>query len=72
MTDEERTNEAAGETVEDLEAPAAAQRDVAGGNCASPTCLKSTKIEVFCDQPTCHDTAQVCVTNTSGLVVHAY
>jgi hypothetical protein len=70
MTDEERTNELAEEPVEDLEAPAAAQRGVEGGNCATPTCLKSTKIDVFCDQPTCHDTAMVCVSNTGGIVVH--
>jgi len=31
MTDEERTEEAAEEEIEDLEAPAEALRDVAGG-----------------------------------------
>ncbi len=40
MTDEERKEEGAEEAIEDLEAPAAAQEDVAGGKiqCKTPTC----------------------------------
>jgi hypothetical protein len=72
MTDDERNAEGTGEPIEDLEAPAAAQADVAGGNCASPTCLRSTKIRVYCDQPTCHDTVQVCDGPSGGIVVSLY
>jgi hypothetical protein len=47
MTDEERSQEGAGEDVEDLEAPASAQEDVAGGalcgarSCGSPSVICS-------------------------------
>jgi hypothetical protein len=72
MTDDERNDELAAEPIEDLEAPAAAQGDVAGGNCATPTCVGGTKVTVFCELPTCRDSAQVCVSNTSALVVHLH
>jgi hypothetical protein len=56
MTDKERSEEGAGEEIEDLEAPASAQEDVAGGaicgakSCGSPsiicvdTCPKNTYV----------------------------
>jgi hypothetical protein len=37
MTDEERSEEGSEEPIEDLEAPAEAQEDVAGGRCFPPT-----------------------------------
>jgi hypothetical protein len=64
MTDGERSEEGAEETVEDLEAPASAQGDVAGGDfggcpgkpsfvCAAPTC---TATKVVCRaKDTMHD-----------------
>jgi hypothetical protein len=69
MTDEER-NELGADSIEDLEAPAEVQQSIEGGNCASPTCLKSTGIVVYCEQPTCRDTAHVCTGPSSGIVVH--
>jgi hypothetical protein len=45
MTDQEKNQEGAEESIEDLEAPAEAQGDVAGGKCAAtmqcirPTCI---------------------------------
>jgi hypothetical protein len=45
MTDQEKNQEGAEESIEDLEAPAEAQGDVAGGKCSvtlqcrTPTCL---------------------------------
>ena len=48
MTEEEHNDEGAAEPIEDLEAPADAQDDVAGGMCAKPT--------NFCAPPTCIDT----------------
>lgn len=72
MTDEEREDDAAEVSIEDLEAPAAAQGDVAGGanRCASPTCVGLTKVKVFCTRPTCTDTSQDCTDLTGTLVVH--
>jgi hypothetical protein len=70
MTDEERNDELAADSIEDLEAPAESQYTIEGGNCATPTCFKSTGIIVFCEQPTCRDTAAVCTGPSSGIVVH--
>jgi hypothetical protein len=55
MTDKERKDEGAEEAIEDLEAPAEQQDDVAGGAeiCASPT--------VICVQPSCIDTVTKCI-----------
>ena len=63
MTDEERKEEGADEAIEDLEAPAAAQEDVAGGlgpckptnrcapvNTVVHTCQDPTQL---CADPTC-------------------
>jgi|SoimicmetaTmtLPC_FD_contig_31_16070053_length_332_multi_3_in_0_out_0_1 hypothetical protein len=69
MTDEERA-EGAEDAIEDLEAPAAALGDVAGGFCAKPTCLKNTGVQVFCARPTCHDSMADCTEGTGILVVH--
>ena len=62
MTDEERSEEGEGEAVEDLEAPAAAQDDVAGGMCAKPT--------RFCVPPSCTDTIVDCIRLTLQEVEH--
>jgi hypothetical protein len=53
VTDEERKDEAAEEKIEDLEAPADQQEDVAGGLCAKPTTI--------CVEPTCVDTVTRCI-----------
>ncbi|HEY2600448.1 MAG TPA: hypothetical protein VGI67_02755 [Thermoleophilaceae bacterium] len=54
MIDEERKDEGNEEEIEDLEAPADQQEDVAGGNiCAKPT--------TFCVPPTCIDTKVDCI-----------
>lgn len=63
MTDDPRKEEAAEESIEDLEAPAAAQADVAGGEiCAEPT--------EFCAQPSCIDTARACIRLSLQKVLH--
>jgi hypothetical protein len=73
MTEEER-EEGAEEAIEDLEAPAAAQRDVAGGlmdgpvNCAKPTCVHS-KVNVWCLPPTCAQSNQDCDNSTKDIIV---
>ncbi len=67
MTDEERKEEGAEEAIEDLEAPAAAQDDVAGGlgpckptnackavNTLVHTCSTPTQL---CVEPTCRTTS---------------
>jgi hypothetical protein len=51
MTDDERNQEGGEETLEDLEAPAAAQDDVAGGQiCGSRSCGNPSLV---CLDPTC-------------------
>lgn len=73
MTDDER-EEGAEEAIEDLEAPAAAQRDVAGGlmdgpvKCATPTCIRAT-INVWCVPPTCAQSLQDCDNYTKDIIV---
>ena len=59
MTEEERNEEGAEESVEDLQAPAEAQEDVAGGagGCGSPTCGKPS---LRCFSPTCAQTEAYC------------
>jgi hypothetical protein len=53
VTDRERNEEAEQEPIEDLEAPAAAQDDLAGGKgCGKPS--------VECMDPTCIATAAGC------------
>jgi hypothetical protein len=53
MTTEEHNEEGTEEQIEDLEAPAEAQRDVEGGLCATPT--------NWCAPPTCIDTVTDCI-----------
>ncbi len=53
MTEEEREQEGSEESIEDLEAPAETQEDVAGGLCAKPTTI--------CVEPTCVDTVTRCI-----------
>jgi hypothetical protein len=55
MTDKDRKEEGAEEAIEDLEAPAAAQEDVAGGRGLPPT--------MYCKRPTCMGT---CSNATAG------
>jgi hypothetical protein len=73
MTDDERNDELAEETIEDLEAPAWTQ-DVAGGanTCATPTCVGGSKVKTYCEPPTCTFTMQNCYDNTRTLVVYAH
>lgn len=52
MTDEER-QEGAEENIEDLEAPADAQSDVAGGKGKPPTCTVPRVTNVRCAPPSC-------------------
>ena len=66
MTDDERKQEGAEEPIEDLEAPAAEQGEVAGGVVCAPTnrcapvhtvvksCHPPTQ---FCQEPTCQVTS---------------
>ena len=73
MTDDERTDEAAEEVVEDLEAPAAAQEDVAGGKmgCIPPSCVAQASDRItLCDLPTCTATKAACGLDTHEIVVH--
>jgi len=58
MTDEERSREGAEEEIEDLEAPAAAQGEVAGGiGCAPTNACRPVNTVVHCQPPTqyCHE-----------------
>jgi hypothetical protein len=75
MTDDERKEEGAEEAIEDLEAPAAAQEDVAGGarGCLPPSCVKpNSEIVSLCEQPTCKQTAADCERATHDIIVKAY
>ena len=67
MTDEERIEE----QIEDLEAPAAAQHDVAGGvtRCALPTCNGDSTVSVFCKDKTCSASVQDCQLQSGAIVV---
>jgi hypothetical protein len=65
MTDEQFSPEGGEEAIEDLEAPAAAQADVAGGigpcrptnQCRENTLVKNcVKPTQFCEPPTCNVT----------------
>jgi hypothetical protein len=74
MTDAERTNELAEEQVEDLEAPADAQADVAGGavHCLPPTCHGDSNIGQLCVGATCSATKTSCELDTGTIVVRAF
>jgi hypothetical protein len=71
MTDEERDQELAADTIEDLEAPAAEQGDVVGGRdqCATPTCVGHTAVKVYCRGVTCTATAQECPDILTGILI---
>ena len=74
MTDEELNAEGAGESIEDLEAPAAAQDDVAGGKtkCVTPTCGGDSTVSTFCQGVTCSKTKSACALDTAAVVVRAF
>jgi hypothetical protein len=55
MSDKTPEREGIEEAIEDLEAPAAVQEDVAGGACQPPS--------MYCKKPTCWNT---CTNNTMG------
>jgi hypothetical protein len=72
MTEEERKQEGADESIEDLEAPAAAIADVAGGvgtACSKPTCLNQSSVSTFCQGITCGFTMSRCDLGTASVVV---
>ena len=71
MTEEERNAEGAEESVEDLQAPAAAQEDVAGGagNCGTPTCGKPS---IRCEGNTCVVSAAYCTDKTATHDIRVY
>jgi hypothetical protein len=63
MTDAERGDEGAEEPIEDLEAPAERQDDVAGGKCPG-------KPSMICQGGTCNDTQADCTNFSHKIVVH--
>jgi hypothetical protein len=73
MTEEERRTEGTEESIEDLEAPAAAQDEVAGGatKCVYPTCAGDSGVSTFCRGKTCAATASECALQTAAIVVKA-
>jgi hypothetical protein len=63
MTDEQLNEEGSEEAIEDLEAPAATQDDVAGGvGCGNPS--------LICTDPTCDATVAKCTGMSHKIVVH--
>ena len=58
MTDEERNEEGSAEPLEDLEAPAGAQEDVAGGKLCGPKSCGNPSI--VCLDPSCTQTMAKC------------
>ena len=67
MTDEE-SDETTADHIEDLEAPAEMQGNVAGGaECISPTCIGDSAKAGYCEGPTCKTTVARC--NFSWIVV---
>lgn len=73
MTPEQHTGDGENELIEDLDAPAAAQADVAGGKvaCADPTCVgPGTSIDVFCNKPTCAITRSACGEASRTILVY--
>jgi hypothetical protein len=65
MTDERREAEASEEAIEDLQAPAEAQHDVAGGGCNAPTCSYS----VLCLGGTCKFTRSTCEGGSGKIII---
>jgi hypothetical protein len=73
VTEHERKEEGSEEVIEDLEAPAAAQDDVAGGamGCIPPSCIaKASDRITLCDEPTCTATKSACELGTHNIIVH--
>ena len=70
MTDDEFREEGAEDPIEDLEAPASVQGDVAGGNDGLGPCPH--KPSAVCAAPTCKATAVLCRNpdTASDLVVY--
>jgi hypothetical protein len=68
MTDPHDSEEGAEEAIEDLEPPAEAQSDVAGGDVV----IKCTGANsaLACMEPTCIDTKQICHLPTDVLVTY--
>ncbi len=71
---EQHPEEGAPEEIEDLEAPAEALGDVAGGamGCIPPSCLsKDSGLVTLCNAPTCKDTKDpICDAGTHVVIVH--
>lgn len=66
MTREPHESEASEEPIEDLQPPAEAQREVAGGEgCTAPTCSYS----VLCLGGTCKLTRVTCEGNSGKIIV---
>jgi hypothetical protein len=66
MTDEQKRQEGAEEAIEDLEAPAAAQEDVAGGAACEPVSCGYT---VLCLGGTCKITKTTCENTSRKIIV---
>ena len=70
MTEEERNEEGAEDPIEDLQAPAEAQKDVAGGagGCGTPTCGKPS---IRCSDGSCQMTQAYCANKpaTSDIII---
>ncbi len=70
MTEEEREDEGTEEAIEDLEAPAQAQDDVAGGaGCVGPTCGKPS---LRCESGTCVVTEAMCTPKSATRDIVVY
>lgn len=67
MNDEQRKDEGTTEDIEDLEAPAEAQEDVAGGKCPGKSCTPETGL---CAGGTCNYTKVVCPEKTEVPIVY--
>ena len=72
MTEDERKEEGSEDLVEDLEAPASAQEDVAGGKmgCIPPSCIApASDVINLCNVPTCKATKAGCDADTHTIIV---
>jgi hypothetical protein len=72
MTEQPRMTDDAEEAIEDLEAPAAAQAEVAGGQviCAKPTCNPPSNIRGYCQLPTCGQSKSACGSGSIVILVY--
>lgn len=74
MTEDERSREGAEEPIEDLEAPAEAQADVAGGGMAchpTPSCGRPSVVCADFSPGSCEITQAYCQLNSRRVVVAA-